>query len=191
MSFQCVWVSLKNDSLLQTESGFISETFTVNTKMCTSRLWKQFFLFVQNRRSQQSLITAQMQKGSGVMGSVSDLLSVDACQSWFEPRQRLPLFPWTRNFILIAKYWLVTGKDSSVIYRSKKFLFHNRTKINEYKLKGLYLHLYSIAVRQFFFPLIPYNTHIDHDFMLCRSRSCQFTMSVNIVYWRVYKSGTR
>ena len=52
----------------------------------------------------------------------------------FEPQQRSPLFPWARNFTLIAKYWLVPGTDSSVIYIRKQCLCHNRTKINKYKL---------------------------------------------------------
>jgi len=32
-----------------------------------------------------------------------------------EPYQRLTLFPWARNFNLIAQYWLVPGTDSSII----------------------------------------------------------------------------
>ena len=41
----------------------------------------------------------------------------------FEVHQRLPLLPWARNFILIGKYWLVSGMDSSVIYISKNAHF--------------------------------------------------------------------
>jgi len=52
----------------------------------------------------------------------------------FEPNQKLLLFPWARNFTLIAWYWLVRGTDSSVIYISKNCWFHNQTKINKYKL---------------------------------------------------------
>jgi len=32
----------------------------------------------------------------------------------FEPHTRPPLFPWARNFNLIAQYWLVPGMASSV-----------------------------------------------------------------------------
>jgi len=31
----------------------------------------------------------------------------------------LTLFPWVRNFTLIAKYWLVPGMESSVISQSQ------------------------------------------------------------------------
>jgi len=61
------------------------------------------------------------------------------------PLQRLPLFPLSNCFILIAMYWLVPGTDSNVIYTSKKCLFYNRSRIDYYKLAHLYL-LVSINV---------------------------------------------
>jgi len=61
------------------------------------------------------------------------------------PHHRLPLFPLSNCFTLIAMYWLIPGTDSNVIYTSKKFLFYNRSRINYYKLAPLYL-LVSIIV---------------------------------------------
>jgi len=44
----------------------------------------------------------------------------------FKPHQKLPLFPWARNYTLIAssKYLFVRGTDLRVIYISKKCFFH-------------------------------------------------------------------
>ena len=37
---------------------------------------------------------------------------------WVKAPSKTPLFPWARNFTLIAKYWLVPGMDSSMISQS-------------------------------------------------------------------------
>ena len=56
------------------------------------------------------------------------ILLETATQHWFIENvylkpchlfNRNALFPWARNFTVIAKYWLVPGTDSSVIYISK------------------------------------------------------------------------
>ena len=47
----------------------------------------------------------------------------------FEPHQRPQLFPCARNFILIAKYLVVPGTDSSMIYISKIVSQSNKNKL--------------------------------------------------------------
>jgi len=47
----------------------------------------------------------------------------------FEPNERLPMFPWARNFSLIAEYWLFPDTDSRVIYMSKTACFTIKQKL--------------------------------------------------------------
>ena len=62
-------------------------------------------------------------------------------------KYRLPLLHWARNFTLIAQDWLILGTDSSVINKSKDSLFHNRTKMNQYRRKiKLIQHLLVLIV---------------------------------------------
>mgnify|MGYP007091384092 CR=1 FL=1 len=82
--------------------------------------------------------TTQCHFKRGAVGSASDSWLVDTCQSWvrggmaqwvarltrdwwipvsreFEPHQRTLLFPWARNFTLIAYYWFVPGTDWAAV----------------------------------------------------------------------------
>jgi len=52
----------------------------------------------------------------------------------FEPHQRPPLFPWARNYshcLVLDGFRNGFERD---LRKHKNCLFHNRTKINEYKL---------------------------------------------------------
>jgi len=60
----------------------------------------------------------------GTVVHASDSFSMDACQAWVHtPSKATNLFPWARNFTLIAQYWLVPGTDLCEIYISRAALF--------------------------------------------------------------------
>ena len=65
----------------------------------------------------------------------------------FKPSQGKPMFPWERNFTLIAQYLLVSGTDSlSAFYRIElKLIQYNKTEINWFSLS-----------RQIFIPMTPW-----------------------------------
>ena len=50
-----------------------------------------------------------------------------------------PMFTWARNVNRIASYWLVTGADSSVIYKSRIPCFTIELKLNNNKLNEIYV----------------------------------------------------
>jgi len=60
-----------------------------------------------------------LNKMRGSMAQRVALLSQNWSVMSFKSHQRLLLYPWAKNFTLIAKYWLVPGTDSSVILISK------------------------------------------------------------------------
>ena len=71
-----------------------------------------------------------------IIGGVAQWVTRLTCDWWIPVNREFERHQKSLVVTLIAQYWLVPGTDSSVFYISK-ILFHNQTKINEYKLSNV------------------------------------------------------
>jgi len=83
------------------------------------------------------------------VGSPSDLWSVDTCQSWVRAPSRSPVVSLSKK--LYSHCLVLVGSRNGLkrdLHKHKNCLFHNRTKINWYKLIFHKIHLKKREIQE-------------------------------------------